>query len=333
MSNVIENGNYCVYVHTSPSGKKYVGQTRTSLKKRWRNGEGYLYKYKDSDEYKQPAFARAILKYGWDNFEHEVIASNLTKEDADNFEKLLIEKLDTMNPKCGYNCVGGGNSGNFSEETRRKISEANKGEKHHMYGKHHSEETKMKIGEAHKGLKASEETRRKLSEARKGEKAPMYGKRHTEESKKKMSENRKGKGFGVDSPIAKKVVQYDLDGNLIKIWHCISDAERELNIHNIVGCCQRKPNYKTVGGYIWRYFEDELIEEDIAQCKKRRGRKCVANYTLSGELVCVFESITDAALKTGIKHTHISRCCREVRPTAGGFIWKYYESEDIEIVA
>ena len=93
MSNVIENGNYCVYVHTSPSGKKYVGQTRTSLKKRWRNGEGYLYKYKDSDEYKQPAFARAILKYGWENIEHEIIASNLTKEEADNFEKLLIKEF------------------------------------------------------------------------------------------------------------------------------------------------------------------------------------------------------------------------------------------------
>lgn len=328
MSNMIENGNYCVYVHTSPSGKKYVGQTGKLPEERWRYGCGYLNKY-ENGEYKQPAFARAILKYGWDNIEHEIVASNLTKEEADNFEKLLIQKLDTMNPKFGYNCKEGGSNGTLSEEARKKISEAHKGENHHMYGKHHGEETKRKISESHKGLKASEETRRKLSEARTGENNHMYGKHHTEESKKKMSENKKGKRFGADSPISKKVVQYDLDGNLIKIWSCISDAERELNIFNIVSCCQRKPNYKTVGGYIWRYFGDELTEEDIVQCKKRRGRKCVANYTLSGELVCVFESIVDAALKTGIKHTHISRCCREVRPTAGGFIWKYYEDTEM----
>lgn len=328
MNNVIKNGNYCVYVHTSPSGKKYVGQTGKNPEERWRYGCGYLYKYKNG-EYKQPAFARAILKYGFDNFEHEIIASDLTKDEADNFEKLLIEKLDTMNPKYGYNCKEGGSNGMLSEEGRKKISDAHKGENHHMYGKHHSEETKRKISESHKGLKASEETKRKLSVANTGKNNSMYGKHHSEESKKKISENKKGKWLGANNPIAKKVAQYDLDGNLIKIWHCISDAERELNIHNIVGCCQRKSNYKTVGGYIWRYFEDELTEEDIAQCKKGKGRKCVANYTLSGELVNVFESITDAALNTGIKHSNISRCCREVRPTAGGFIWKYYENEDI----
>lgn len=146
----IESRNYCVYVHTSPSGKMYVGQTGTSLKHRWRDGDGYLYKYKDRDEYKQPAFAHAILKYGWENFEHEVIAGNLTKEEADKFEMLLIEKLDTMNPKYGYNCVGGGSKGFPSEETKRKISKAFKGENHPLYGKHHSEETKKKISESHK---------------------------------------------------------------------------------------------------------------------------------------------------------------------------------------
>ena len=38
-----------------------------------------------------------------------------------------------------------------SLETKRKISEANKGENHPLYGKHHSEESKRKMSEAHKG--------------------------------------------------------------------------------------------------------------------------------------------------------------------------------------
>ena len=66
-----------------------------------------------------------------------------------------------------------------SDETRRKLSEAN-------YGKHLSEETKKKMREAKKGKKRSEETREKLREANKGKKL-------SEETKKKMSEAKKGR--------------------------------------------------------------------------------------------------------------------------------------------
>lgn len=54
-----------------------------------------------------------------------------------------------------------------SEETKRKMSEAMKGERSPWLGKHLSEETRRKMSEVHKGKKFSEETRRKMSEARK----------------------------------------------------------------------------------------------------------------------------------------------------------------------
>ena len=73
----------------------------------------------------------------------------------------------------------------LSEETKNKISEANKGEKHPNYGKHHSEETKKKMSEAAKGKHLSEETKKKMREAHKG-------KKHTEETKNKISELKKG---------------------------------------------------------------------------------------------------------------------------------------------
>ena len=56
----------------------------------------------------------------------------------------------------------------LSEEHRKKISESQKGENHPMYGKHFSEETRKKMSESHKGHTVSEETRKKISEAKKG---------------------------------------------------------------------------------------------------------------------------------------------------------------------
>ena len=87
---MIENGNYYVYIHTNKiNGKRYVGQSRQAPIKRWHiNGTGYKPKKNNVSR-----FWNAIEKYGWDNFEHEIIASNLTLKEANQFETLLITKL------------------------------------------------------------------------------------------------------------------------------------------------------------------------------------------------------------------------------------------------
>lgn len=69
--------------------------------------------------------------------------------------------------------------GPLTEEHRRKISEANSGENNSMYGKTHSEES-----------------RRKMSEARKGRPSPRKGVTLSEETRKKISKNGKGKHYG-----------------------------------------------------------------------------------------------------------------------------------------
>lgn len=113
----IHNGTHCVYIHTNNiNGKMYIGQTvhGNNPNKRWKYGDGYR---------TQKYFYRAIKKYGWNNFNHEVVASNLTKEEADNFEILLIKQLQTYDKQYGYNIVmgGPGNLGyHISEETKQK---------------------------------------------------------------------------------------------------------------------------------------------------------------------------------------------------------------------
>ena len=67
------NNLWCVYKHTSPSGKVYIGIAK-DVKHRWRNnGAGY----KGSTR-----IANAIKKYGWDKLKHEILFQNLTREEA-----------------------------------------------------------------------------------------------------------------------------------------------------------------------------------------------------------------------------------------------------------
>lgn len=263
----IYNGTYCVYVHINKSnGKMYVGQTvrGDDPNKRWLNGYGY----------KQcTLFWRAIEKYGWDNFEHKIIASNLTLEEANHFEELLIKQLGTMNPKRGYNLRSGGENNYLSDEHKQKISESLKGENNpnygkqmsneqkiklseahkgkntgrdnHFYGKHHTEEAKEKMRQASTGRKHSDETKRKISEANKNP---------SDEVRKKISEAHKGdKNFK-----ARKVVQLDKCGNLIREWNCMATAADECNINRaqICWCCKHKPHCKTAGGFRWLYAEE-----------------------------------------------------------------------------
>ena len=61
--------DYIVYKYTSPSGGVYIGQTHNSIEYRAGNSEGRMYAILDkrTGEFKQPAIAHAILKYGFDN--------------------------------------------------------------------------------------------------------------------------------------------------------------------------------------------------------------------------------------------------------------------------
>ena len=192
---------FYVYIHTCPNEKKYVGLTTAEPKKRWGlNGA----KYKSNKH-----FYRAIQNFGWDNIDHQVFEVD-TKEEMFFLEKYFISYYQTNKNEFGYNKSSGGENGGVgchrSEETKRKMSEANKGRISNRKGKHHSEESKKKISESqkgnqyHKGKPHSEETKKKISEVKKGcipwnkgvhLESPMKGKHHSEEAKKKISETLK----------------------------------------------------------------------------------------------------------------------------------------------
>ena len=54
------------------------------------------------------------------------------------------------------------------------------------------------------------------------------------------------------------ILQFSLDGKLIRKWNSTREVEKELNIAHsqITACCKKRKNYKTAGGFIWRYADD-----------------------------------------------------------------------------
>lgn len=273
-----EDRNYCVYIHTNKiNGKKYVGQTGQVPKNRWGNNG---VNYKDS-----PYFYHAIQKYGWDNFEHEIIVDNLTRQEACNLEIELIKEFDTMNETHGYNLCGGGKGAKHSEQSRKKISESRK------------------------GIVFSKEHLKNLTEALRNRNYSP-----SEEIIKEVSER-----FSIN------VSQYSKDGTFIKTWVSMIEAEKALGIcyQHIGQCC--RGIVKSAGGFIWRYANESLTDEHLAWCNEKlypRKRK-IKQYNKNNEYIKTWECISKAAKELNITEQHISACCRGKRKTAGGYTWKY----------
>ena len=235
--------SYCVYKHTCPNGKVYIGITCQKPIYRWNNGEGY----KCNNH-----FYYAIKKYGWENLKHEILFDGLTIEQAEEKEIELIGLYNSANREYGYNIEAGGKAHNTSEETReklrkintgkhlsnetrKKLSERFSGENHPNYGKKFDEKLRKKLSDSHKGKRQSEEAKRKRIES-------LKGLERSEETRKKMSLAQ-----------SKKVLQYDDEGNLISTYQSILDAGKSLGINerNISAVCVGRR--KHAGGFVWRY--------------------------------------------------------------------------------
>ena len=168
--------NGTIYVITNIiNDKKYVGMTTRGSETRF---EEHISKALNGTD---TVFYNDIRKHGRENFKVDVLETGLPNDlkILGEREKYWIKELGTFYELGnGYNFTLGGIGSLgivwseerreyfkrkvFTEDVRRKMSEANTGEKNPFYGK---------------GYLIS------------GEKNPFYGRKHSEESRKKMSEN------------------------------------------------------------------------------------------------------------------------------------------------
>jgi hypothetical protein len=200
---------YCVYKHTSPSGKVYIGITCQTPAARWRGGEGYK---------RNTLFYRAILKYGWANFRHEILFDGLSKAAACDLETALIKSHDSMNPQKGYNNSKGGECGTAG------LPAWNKGLPSKMRGRHMPDEQK-----------------RIISAARTGKPHPHKGCVFTDAHRANLSSAHAHQ---------KRAVRCVETG---QVYASIREAETGTGIRHIGECCRELPKCKTAGGYHWKF--------------------------------------------------------------------------------
>ena len=224
---------YSVYSFTNViNGKKYIGLT-CDIKRR--------YSQHKRGKSRAVVFCLAVEKYGFENFNFEILKENLTLAEAKDFEQKQILKLNTMAP-FGYNRTKGGDSSvKHTKETILKIVEKNKIWRalngHPSAGKKHSEASKQLMKEA--ALKRKHRPS--------GKEHWNYGKKVSESTREKI----KIKSSLGNNGFAKKVI--DLNTNII--YSCINEAKLVYNIsHSCISmiCSGKRKSSK----YNFMYLKD-----------------------------------------------------------------------------
>lgn len=204
---------WLVYEHISPSHKVYVGVTSMMPKARWSKGKGYI---------RCKIFHRAILKYGWGNLQHIIVASNLGEQTAKNIEKDLIKYYKSKG--LSYNITDGGDG---------------------TVGMQCSPIIRRKIGSLWRGKTIPAAVRNNMSKAHKGIKL-------SDNHKKNISKSKIGNTNG-----CKVVLQFDKSNRLIGKFPSAVEAAKSIGStpNSVTRCCRGE--VKSLYKFIFRY-EKEL---------------------------------------------------------------------------
>lgn len=298
-----DSKSWCVYMHTNnTNGKVYVDIT-SNLYRRWRNN-GAEYMGKPSP------FSSALKKYGWDGFTHEIIADNISLNDANLLEMKLIAKYKSNRNRYGtdygYNQTDGGDGTKGFPQY---------GENNPFWNKHHTESTKQKI-----------------SRAKLGQKSSRCGVSLTNEQKERVSLGLKKWYLQNESSSCKEVICISDNRH----FRSVKEAAKYYNINNreISAVCLGRR--KTTHGLKFTYHMDGTEPEYTYVGKGYSEHTENLRKIKSIPVECIdtgviYESAKVAAHEVGIKsRSCVCQCCKGRAKTAGGLHWRYAEVNQYE---
>ena len=316
MEHYIGENKWCVYYHKNKiDGKYYVGITKNT-KNRWQSSH-----YK-----KNPHFWRAIQKYGWNDFDHVILFTDLPKKQAIEIEIYLIAKFDLRNPNKGYNITKGGEGGALQgakNPNSRPIYQ------YSLNGDYIKRWDTITEAAKEYQLSTGNITHAAINK---------YGMRQT--GGYQWSYEKVNKMEQITGRLGGSIVEYPriykvgFDGKIEEIYddvHCMdgfTDRQRE----HIIDCC--RGNRLSSHGSIWM-FETDYNEENVNKriLEKTRpiikaGSKMICMYNKNtGKLIKIFQSRNIAARQTNLKHDGITMACNNYtnNHVYRGYLFYYYD--------
>ena len=306
---------WIIYKHTNKINQKsYIGQTCQKPNERWRKGQGY---------HRSTKFYNAIQKYGWNNFEHDIIEENiLTREEADQREKYWIQYYNSI--ENGYNISVGG-TGMTSEQAKQ-------------YNQENWNNNKFKAIFCKPVICLN--TQKIYSSIIEASKDTGIGKcsisaccRHRNQS------------CGKDINGEPYLWEYYIEGNVYKyqkpihknykkiiclttneIFDTITEASNKYNINHacISDCCNFKQH--TAGKLpdgtrlVWRYYQEDGNYKTSINTSGKTSKKVICIETKH-----IFNSIKEAADYVNGSASNISVCCKQTHKTCKGYHWMFYK--------
>lgn len=238
---------YYLYRHTCPNNKVYIGITCCSPEVRWQGGYGYK---------NNSRFFKDILYYGWSNIKHEILAEDLTKEEALQMENAQILLHNSILPQYGYNqsCT------DQSAHNRAVNQYSTEG----VYiTTHKSVKDAAQLVSAHPSTITYACNNHGVSRG--------YLWKFTEDTAelvipKDLSRRVHSKHKIRTDVQGKSIAQYTKDGFLICTYSSAKEASEKTGVNqgDICSCCKGKKGSKgrikhTAGGFIWKYTNEKEI--------------------------------------------------------------------------
>lgn len=305
---------YIFYITVNKcNGKFYYGVHRTNPDV----FDGYIGDgiYRQSDAREDIAFHRAVRKYGYENFRRTTIKifpdTDEGRKSAFDLEAIIVNETLLRSKTC-YNTAVGGKGGNDITSNKRVYMFALNGNFLRSF---------INARDACRYLELENETsaRSAIKNCCLGKTQSAFG--YFWSYKKEFTH----------VSAVKKVAQYTLKGKFLRYFDSTSEAEEALHINTIKQAILK--NYQA-GGYQWRYYNGD--SSDIAPLVNVFTKNSVLPIIMldkKGTVIKKYESVTDCVKENpNLTSSQINRVLKGVIKTHKGYIFKYDDSQDKDIV-
>jgi group I intron endonuclease len=283
-----------IYKIDSPTGRRYVGQTRKTAELR-------IIQYKSKRSKKNKSLILlSIDKYGWDALSFSVIEDNVPDELLNEREIYWITELKTYAAENldGMNLTRGGDNRESwkNDKTRVERAKMRRGEKSPSWGKKWSEEMKKRIGES-------------VSRYNKAN-----GKKPSAECHKKAKEKQ-----------YVPVVVYDRNGDFVAEYPYLKAAAEALGLSRKCVVDATNGKQKHAGGFFFRRKREGYpLKIDVSGIKLQVKKRAVICY--AGEDVIEYANPNEAAKALGLWHQTIKDSANLNKPLRNGYRFVYKDS-------